>query len=323
MLKFACSVLLAISLVSSAKVGWAKMPQIWFAPLDNVPRPFNGTQGSPDFMRLFDESSPWRTSAGHVSVFKIYPQFIERAPLKDIKKLFGDLRRRHIALALEFGAMTDTAACGKSIEGYNGENLGAIAIKIQKLGGELSYLAMDEPLWYGHHYSGRRACHAAVSDIAKDVVVNIERVKKVFPGVKIGDIEPIPQNKIQGWDEEIKSWAHAFEAAAGYRLDFLQADILWGQPWMPVLSELYRWAKDENIALGIIYKGGPADRTDEAWLSQARQHYEEIENSGILPDQAVFQSWTNNPTVLLPEESPLAMTNLILEYFRRHDRDVK
>jgi hypothetical protein len=47
------------------------------------------------------------------------------------------------------------ANCGANVEGYDSpEETARIAAKIKRAGINLRYIAMDEPLWFGHYYNG-------------------------------------------------------------------------------------------------------------------------------------------------------------------------
>ena len=54
-------------------------PLVWFSPLDHLLRPEVKYGGAPSYMELFAADAPWSKAVAHVSVFKIYPQWITRA----------------------------------------------------------------------------------------------------------------------------------------------------------------------------------------------------------------------------------------------------
>lgn len=296
--------------------GNAAVPQIWLAPLDPIVRPFNHTQGPSDFFELFLPSAPWSVTAAHVNVFKLYPQLIALGSEADLSRAFQDLRRRGIAVALEFGAMTDTAVCGRGVEGYNGGQLHLVAQKIRRLGGELTYLAMDEPLWYGAHFTGNNGCHSTIDTIARDVGANIKALRDVFPDIHVGDIEPVPQNDISSWSSEVLQWTKAFERETGKKLAFFHVDVLWRRSWEPWINALHAHLSASGIPFGVIYNGNMGDNSDAAWLAHAAEHFQEFEDYNGRPDQVIFQSWMNYPTQILPEHDPKTLSSLVLTYLK-------
>jgi hypothetical protein len=89
--------------------------------------------------------------------------------------------------------------------------------RVARLGGNVSYIVMDEPSWFGHTFSGPKACRADVVDIARNATINLAAVKKIFPQLKVGDGEPIRPSLN---DSTIAQWADAFCASTGNGLAF-------------------------------------------------------------------------------------------------------
>jgi len=89
----------------------ASTQTVWFAPLWQSP-----DYSSVDYFDLFSPSAPWSTAASHVQIFKIYSQLLEAVSDDQLQKLFADLDRRGIALALEFPPLV-SENCG-FVEGF-------------------------------------------------------------------------------------------------------------------------------------------------------------------------------------------------------------
>jgi hypothetical protein len=71
-------------------------------------------------------------------------------------------------------------------------------------------------------------------------------------------------------------------------------------------------------AIGIIYGGTPADASDESWVEDAKGHIRALEDrDGLMPDQAVIQSWMAYPRHALPDSAPGSLTGLVNFYARR------
>jgi hypothetical protein len=68
-------------------------------------------------------------------------------------------------LAIEMGLLSGNdssgrQACGVNVEGFGAPDTARVtAERIKRNGRELRYVAMDEALWYGHHFSGKNASH--------------------------------------------------------------------------------------------------------------------------------------------------------------------
>src|SRR6185437_10416725 len=124
------------------------------------------------------------------------------------------LRDRNIKLAVESLSQNwvDQPVCGKDVEGYGHPGEPATIVnKLKRVGGTLSYVVMDEPLWFGHFYSGPNACHSSVSNVADRVAGIIEVYRRGFPDLVVGDIEPIPSLTGQpSYPATYASWLAAF-----------------------------------------------------------------------------------------------------------------
>jgi hypothetical protein len=181
---------------------------------------------------------------------------------------------------------------------------------------------MDEPLFYGHYYDGRNACHSSIVNVAERAVAIMAEYKKLFPHVVIGDIEPVPAiAEHPGWQNEYRQWMTAFSAAMGQPLAFLQIDINWSKPdWPMKLQETVAFARTVKLPFGIIYNGnvhGDPTPTNEKWLNSAVQNFLEIETGmGIVPDQVIFHSWEKFPHQLITDTNALGEDYLLRQYVK-------
>ncbi|RUL79954.1 hypothetical protein [Dyella choica] len=298
--------------------GSAHANEVWLSPLDPVARAAHNWNASEDYMDLFRADSEWKTVAANLRVFKIGPGFVQQGRDEDLQRIFSELKRRNIKLALEIGMATRSEHCQERTEAYGEPGLvEGLLQRVKRLGGEPSYIAMDEPLYYGHEYQGGDACRLSVRQVAADVAPNVKLAKRIFPNVKIGDIEVVYASK--AFLQATEEWVDAYREAVGFNLEFLHADVSWspaGMANLPLLSSFVR--KSRRISFGIIYNGGNTDgQTDQSWARAAADHFTYIESGlGVIPDQAVFQTWVALPSHNLPEATAGTLTNLVLEYLR-------
>jgi hypothetical protein len=290
-------------------------PRVWFAPRDNLARP-GFYAGSPDFMDLFRPNAPWTQAASHLQVFKICPQFVLSASDADLKAVIVGLRQRNIALALDFGLLTNRTLCGK-IEGYCGEQIGPAAARIKALGGTLAYVAMDEPLWFGHFSTQPGALQTPIAAIAKDVANQVATIHRYFPNAQVGDIEPLlgetaPPNYV----DEILEWMNAYEQAVGIPFAFFHVELNGESTEVQTqLSQLSAQMRSNGTKFGIIYNGSLSDTTGPAWTTDAEALFVWVEqNQAMVPDDAVLQTWEIQPDHALPETQPGTMTYLVNRY---------
>ena len=299
---------------------------IWFCP--TVPADWNNFSGSVDYLDLFNPSAPWTTASSHVQIFKMYTQMIVPSvpgSLSDstLQQIFAFLDSHHIALAVEFGPLTPSVppGCGMG-EGFGGQTAIPIATRIQRLGGNLQYIALDEPFFFGSLYTGSNACNWTPQQVAVNALQNIAQIRAVFPNVIVGDIEPIPANIYsKDWLNQYAAWMDAWRAASGAPFSFFHFDVNWTVDWKPKVESVRQALAQRGIPFGMIYNGWQADSTDASWIDDSKSHFATWEaQGGTIPDHVIFQSWYANPRHVLPETDPTTFTYLIDSYFRQRTK---
>lgn len=288
-------------------------PDIWLkggARLVNIPPAWVGFRE--DTGEMWEPNAPWSAVASHVSVVEFPPGNVEWAADKDLQTAFLDMKRRNIALALEAGLLTQSEHCPIATEASSKPGvLQKIVEKIRRNGGDLHYIAMDEPYSWGH----AAACHETAAELARNVAANVMTVRSIFPNVKIGDIEVVGASS--AWVDELAEWTDAYRAAVGENLEFLQTDINWSDLAMHALRPLSEALNARGIPLAVIYNADADATTDESWARSTERHISEIEGPlGIRPAMAVFSTWVPHPSRVLPETRPWTLTNLVLRYLR-------
>ncbi len=295
----------------------APASQVWFAGVDPVvaaDRAGPASHASPtesDFMNLFSPHAPWQKSAAAIQVFKLSTQFLQRADDAQLRTVIQDLHRRHIALAMEAEILVATAKCGNGMPGYTTSAvIQKAARRVSQLGGEIAYVAFDEPMTWGHF--AHRACQYPTEAVVRNIAPNIKFLKSVFPAVRFGDIEPVT-DQTPGRLTDILDFASIFKAETGESLSFLQADLIWQNNWRPQLIVWKTRLHAAGLAYGVVIDGDPADRTDAAWVDHAVERYRKLAaDPAVAPDEYVFQSWQPKPARFLPEDQPGTLANAIL-----------
>ncbi len=295
-------------------VSRAQAPQIWASPPDPFSLgPVHWRDMRPDYLQMFGPDAPWADAARKVSVYKVSPSLVDYAPSDVLRTIFADLQRRGFALAWEMGAVPPGTGCGTGTEGYAGDTARSVQ-RIKAAGGQLRYVAMDEPYWYGHYAKTAHSCQLSVEALAQGVAERLKVVRAVFPDVEVGDIEPVGNPPDDGYTDKLVAWAQAFRAATGKPLAFIHADVNWKGIWRQQLPEFVEKAKALKIPSGVIINGDPAAGSNEGWVAAAIIHQQQVVDVvHVKPDQLIFQSWEHLPTRVVPEQSPGTMTNLILQ----------
>lgn len=324
-----CAALLIAAVCSAQSPSQAQT--IWFSPI--IPATWNNFIGSVDYLNLFAPGAPWTAASSRIHIFKMYTQMIVTTfpgYFSDgvLQQIFAYLNSHHIALAVEFPPLTPSPplGCGMRngmrIEGFAGDTALPLATRIQKLGGNLQYIAFDEPFSFGGLYSGPSACHWTAQQVAANALQNVAAIRTMFPNVIVGDIEPVPDvTGSPNWLSQYTAWIDAWREAAGAPFAFFHFDIVWPVNWKPGVESLREALAQRGIPFGMIYNGWPTDSTDASWIDDSESHYVAWEaQGGTTPDHVIFQSWYPYPQHVLPESDPTAFTYLIDSYFRQRTR---
>jgi hypothetical protein len=262
---------------------------------------------------MWKSDASWKAIAAHISSIYFPPGNIDQADDTRLKEAFGLLKTKNIALGLEAPMLSRSDACRANTEAHAAPGaLTRILEKVRRNGGELRYILMDEPFYWGHRDTS--GCEQTAAELANNVAENIRSVRRIFPNVEIGDVEVVDASS--EWITDLLHWNDAYQAAVGEPLAFFQADIAWSVLAMQNLVTLSRQLRGQ-IPFGIIYNAGPNVANDEQWQLSTERNISEAESMRrIHPDIAVFATWEHYPTRLLPEDRFGTMTNIVLRYLR-------
>ena len=304
--------------------------EIWIWGSPKVNHPFPGWEEvRRDKGDMWKPDAPWQTVAHSVTVVLIPPGNIERASDADLQEAVADIKRRHLALAIGTGMLIRSERCRSKSEAYvDRDSLEHLFGKLRRDGADVQYVSMDEPYYFGHKDSGPTACHESAQALAMALKESIALVRTYFPTAQIGTDEVVTKDR--RWVDELADWADAYRLGTGEKLAYLHADLGWKPESVQNLVPLRRALKSRGIPFGVIYdaaaKGAEPwfDGTSEShsnvgWVQNALSHSMQVESLlGTSPDHAVFETWVHYPTRVLPENEPGTLTNLVLQYVRRH-----
>lgn len=301
----------------------ASAVEVWFSATEPVWRQAHNWPPN-DYMQLFQPNSPWQTAAHGVNVFMLSKKFIAESNEADVRLVIDDLQQRHIALAVQGTPLVTSDTCGHGVEGYGPpQDMGGLAHKVKRLGGNIAYVALDEPLYYGHRYQRQTPptpCQAPIAELAQQTASKMAQVHQVFPDAKIGDFEPVGGYPDGYLAADLAGWLAAYKAASGTPFAFVALDVVKMQPdWQAQFSVAIAALRKAGMPIGIIYNGTPRDPTDAAWVANAQNQIKLNESQlGTTPSQAIFQSWTDYPRKILPDTAPDSFTGLVRSYLQRH-----
>jgi hypothetical protein len=295
----------------------AASTEIWFGGVDPVVQRDRHTNAPADYMDLFKPDAPWSDAASAVNVFKISTQLVLRGTDQQLKTVIEGLKSRHIALGIELGVLTYSDRCGKGTEGYGAPlAVETVARRIQALGGQLDYVAMDEPVTWGHAKQGKNAqgfsyCQDSIEDLVDQAAPKIAILQKYFPNVRIGEIDAI-NSRLPGLADGIIGFIDILHKKTGLKPAFMHADVAWDSNWQPQLENVVTRLRARGVRVGVVFDGDPDASSDQQWIAQALDKYRVImANPKTSANDLVFQTWSPRPSHMLPETDSGAWTYVV------------
>ena len=291
--------------------------QVWFAPGDDLN--VQGVVAHPDFQDLFAPGAPWQTGLQHVDVMQIRAPWFLRMPDAAVSQVTRFLQQHNIALASSLGGVAaDT--CGKGVEGVmSARGLTVYPREMRRKGIRVSYALLDEPLFYGHDYSGNNACSFPIAEVAQRVAWSVRMVRSYYPGLPFVLVEPV--QSLPGGCGELREFLDDYKAQLGDQPAVVRFDVQWHTNWRGVIRECVGMLRARGIGYGIIYdatRGGAAP-DDAAWVGSAEANVEAFTAAAsVKPAEVSIQSWTPRPFRILPESDPTTTSGFLRWYVTRY-----
>jgi hypothetical protein len=280
-------------------------------------------------MHLFDSPSPWPTGLSHIDVMQLRAPWFLRMPLETDQVAVDFLKQHNIALAVPLGFVSSDT-CGQGVEGIGGARQQRVYPReMKKRGIPLDYVVMDEPLYYGHDYSGKNACKLSISQVVTSVADNIKMIRSYYPNVRFVWVEP-PQALVAG-PREIAEFLDEYQAMLGEYPFSVRFDIAWAwrerryPDWHTALPGFIHMLEARGIGYGIIFNAGrvngQAPKTDADWIGSAKRNVADwMSTIPAKPNQIVIQTWTPNPVRIVPETDPTTMTGYLKWFVGQSER---
>jgi hypothetical protein len=291
----------------------ARAAEIWFGP--QQPRPdvlarlhTDPTAQSEFVTELENAQTDWdrlfapavlEKLVPFINVYGISTGFVLSMPDEELATKLALLTARQVKLAfVAQPVIAPRQDCGHT-EGYDDVRvLNAAVAKVKRLKLDITYLALDGGLFFGHYATGDHECRLTLEQTIAQVAITTRAFVAAYPDIVIGEIAPtVPLTQQPDWQDVFRSYKRGLETATGKKLDFLQLDVAWeNSTWRQAVTEETSLARTLGMHIGYIYNGDNEDRSDEGWLAHARENISEAEGGlGLSPDQVIFASWNPHP----------------------------
>ena len=198
--------------------------------------------------------------------------------------------------------------------------------RIQRLGGYIYSIAMDEPLCAIRAVGGKSDKYA-VEETANFIAL----VRETYPNVMIGDIEAYPGISFVDNIKWIDALQNKLAERKIRRLDFYRVDVDWmffqwkGDNSWSVVKELENHCRRVKLPFSLAYwaanEGMARNKKvqdDATWYVGVLQQGYDYLSVGGAPDQYVIESWENTPSHSVPEAGmDFTFTRSVLDFGRK------
>jgi hypothetical protein len=274
------------------------------------------------FRELFEHPDGWKATRSAIDVL-FYADLNFNKQFKDdeLRAWFAQLKQWGIKLGMEVGAVKPWGITGEKT--FNAER--PIWDRVQRLGGEIYAVAMDEPL-----ICTRMHIHKPDDYAVQETANYIALVRKHYPKVLIGDIETFPSIPIPDHFRWIESLQKRLAELKVRGLDFYRLDVDWVTftvrnegSWREV-KKLEQFCRSRKIPFSLIYwascypalkQRGLAD--DSTWYASLMQQGYDYALVDGAPDQYVIESWIDAPSRSLPETADFTFTRSVRDFAQK------
>jgi hypothetical protein len=291
-----------------------RKPTVWMCP--------PAFDGGKHFAELFEKPGEWQQTRQAIDVLGYADlNFNKHFSDEQLQAWLPKLNAWGLKLGLEVGAIKAWGPTGA--QAFKAEQ--PIWQRIERCGGKIHAIAMDEPLC-----CARKELHQPDDYAVRETANYIALVRKHYPQMLIGEIEPYPFIPLA---EQIV-WIEALEQQlAGIKvrgLDFYRLDVNWVEfnvqsrgSWREV-RQLEQYCRRRKLPFSLIYWASGYPALERRGLADDAASYVSIMQQGYdyalvdgSPDQIVVQSWIDAPSRSVPETADFTFARTVLDFTRR------
>jgi len=292
-------------------------PTVWMKPPSN--------ENGKCFRELFEHPNAWNETRTAINVLMYTDHQLNRQFTDDeLRVWLPQIERWDLEFALEVGAVKPWGTTGQKVF----DRQRRMWDRIQSLGGRIDSIAMDEPLC-----CVRRELKKPDAYAVEETAQFIALVRRHYPDIRIGDIEPYPFLQ----REELVAFIDALQARLKQMnvqgLDFFRLDVDWNHftngnkvyagNW-PDVKKLELACRQRKLPFSLIYWAADYRRMKQLNLADDATWYVGVMRQGYdyafvggAPDQFVIESWVGAPGRSVPEIGEWTFTRSVLDFTRR------
>jgi hypothetical protein len=282
-------------------------------------------RGGRCFRELFTQPDLWEETRSRVNVIWYADHNLNRQFADDeLRMWLGMLDKWGLQFALEVGAVKPWGVTGETT--FQVQH--PMWDRFQSLGARIYAIAMDEPLCCVRK-DLKKADEYAVEQTAQFVAL----VRRKYPGIRIGDIEPypfIPLADLTEWIDALETRLSELNVAG---LDFFRLDVDWANftinncgSWGEV-KKLETFCRYRELPFSLIYWAADYPHLqrlnladDATWYISIMRQGSDYALVGGDPDEYVIESWVGAPLRSVPETERWTFTHSVRDFCRRFVR---
>jgi hypothetical protein len=284
---------------------------------------------------LFEHPDEWKQTRPMIDEILYADQCFSTFNDRELRGWFALMNLWNIRLALDVGAVKEwgtTADASLPV----GERYWD---RIQRLGGRIYAMDMDEPL-----INCRMRSHLSDAHAVEETAKFVAGVRKKFPDIVIGDIEGYPSIPLKDQMWWIDALQKRLQEMGQHGIDFYELDCNWmnfqiqhNGSWQEV-KKLQNYCRARHLPFSLIYWPGSYGWFQGINLADDNTFYVSVMNQGYDyaaldaanprgfpnlrglkggPDQYVIQSWEHCPAHSVPETADDTLTRLALDFIRK------
>jgi hypothetical protein len=281
------------------------------------------------FRELFEHPDQWKDARANIDMLlyagqKFSPGKSGQFTDAELTTWFAQMRQWNLPLELEVGAVKEWGPTAQKTFASEHPDWD----RILRLGGPFASLAMDEPL-----ICTRNRLHLPDAYAVQETANFIALVRKNYPQVRIGDIEPYPSIPWQDHGVWIAALQKKLAEMNVRGLDFYRLDVNWISfdvanigSWKEV-QKIETSCRKARLPFSLIYwsSGYPLFKRlgigdDSTWYAGVMTQGYAYASIGARPDQYCLESWVGAPAHSVPDSDPNAYMGSARDFFTRFAR---
>jgi hypothetical protein len=297
---------------------------MWAMPPGNAP-------GPEPLKELFAQPEEWTKARSEIGVLGAADHVLTtKFTDEELRADMAMMKAWHLKLGLEVGAIKEWGTTGDVAFAHSSKMWDRLIAD----GAPLDAIAMDEPLACARH-----KLHKTMSYAVENTAIYISLVRKKYPEMQVGDIEPYPGFQTPELMEFLDALQARLKEMGVRGLDFYRVDVDWmhfhpgddaGKDGWKGVRNLEAEVHKRGIPFSLIYWAAdlPSQRnagklTEETWEKGILEQEEDYRKAGGVPDEYVLESWVGSPSHSVPETQKGTFMHSVVAFNEVLDKKAK